>query len=214
MKTRINLPTQLFIWLILTATGTVAAQVNSDFKKSKVIYNEVIVDGNPQEVWSVLKAYGGVSDLNATIDESFMLNEGTGEAEIGAEREVHIPNGINNIINKERIVAYVDGVYYTYEVYDTENFPTTEMEVTYGVRRNGSGQTILFSRTEYQMNNYLNTRMYKSKLKKSNFDSLLSFKNYIETGQMNTDLKELRKQYSQIENDDTNDFAIRLDQIN
>lgn len=194
-------------------TTSVYPQVHSDFNKSKTILNQVIVEGSPQQVWKVLKAYGTVSNFNATIDESYMLDQSTGEAKLGAEREIHIPNGINNIINKERIVAYVDGVYYTYDVYETENFPTKQMEVTYGVRRNGSGQTVLFSRMEYEMNNYLNTRMFKGKLKKSNFDSLLSFKNYIETGEMNTDLKELRKRYSETESEDedTADFAIRVE---
>ena len=86
--------------LFLMVTGSYA-QVNSDFKKSKTIHNEVIVEGSPQDVWEVLKSYGEVSNYNATIDESFMLNEGNGEAVLGAEREIHIPNGINNIINKE-----------------------------------------------------------------------------------------------------------------
>ncbi|WKK65256.1 hypothetical protein [Lutimonas zeaxanthinifaciens] len=213
MKANINLSIHLFLWLFLTVTSAIYAQVKSDFKKSKTIYNEVIVNGSPQQVWKVLQSYGEVSNFNATIDESYMLNEGTGVAVLGAEREIHIPNGINNIINKERIVAFVDGVYFTYDVYDTENFPTRQMEVTYGVRRNRSGQTVLFSRTEYEMNNYLTTSMLKGKLKKSNFDSLLSFKDYIETGEMNTDLKELRRQYDQKEREET-DFAIRLDPSN
>lgn len=200
--------------MFLISNGSIHAQVYSDFKKSKIIHNEVVVEGSPQDVWKVLKVFGDVSSFNATIDESYMLNDGSGNAELGAEREIHIPNGINNIINKERIVEFVDGVYYTYDVYDTENFPTRHMVVTYGVRRNGSGQTILFSRTEYEMNNYLNTRMYRSKLEKSNFDSLLSYKNFIETGEMNSDIKGLRKQYSDWETDDTIDFAIRSDRTN
>lgn len=211
MKTNRSLFSQILLVLFSISIGTINAQVNSDFnfRRSKIIHNEVIIDESPDQVWKVLKAYGEVSNYNATIDKSHMLNDGTGDAELGAEREIYIPNGIYNIINKERIVEYVEGVSYTYEVFHTENFPTREMEVTYGIRRNGLGQTILFSRMEYQMNNYLNTRMYKGKLRKSNFDSLLSFKNYIETGKMNKNLKELRKQYSENEIDHTTDFAVR-----
>lgn len=214
MKTKINISDQLILLFFLVATGSIYAQINSNFKNSETIQNQVVVEGSPEAVWKVLKAYGEVSNFNATIDESYMLDDGTGEAELGAEREIHIPNGINNIINKERIVKYVEGVYYTYDVYDTENFPTRQMEVTYGVRRNGYGQTIIFSRTEYEMNNYLATRMFKGKLTKSNFDSLLSFKNYIETGEINTDIKELRRQYNQQETEYTTDFAVRLDPAN
>lgn len=214
IHTNTNISNYLFPLLFLISVGTIVAQVNGDFKRSKIFHNEVVVEGSPQQVWQVLNAFGKVSSFNATIDESYMLSKGTGEAELGAEREIHIPNGINNIINKERIIAYVDGVYYTYKVYETENFPTKDMEVTYGVRRNGSGQTVLFSRTEYEMNNYLTTRMFKGKLKKSNFDSLLSYKNYIETGEINWDLKELRKQYGEKDMNGETDFAIRLDPVN
>lgn len=181
--------------MFLISLGSTHAQVKSDLKKNKIIHNKVVVEGSPQEVWKVLKAYGDVSSFNATIDESYMLNEGSGNAELGAEREIHIPNGINNIINKERIVDFVDGVYYTYDVYDTENFPIRQMEVTYGVRRDNRGRTILFSKTYFKLNNRINTKLLKGKIIKGNMDSLLAFKYFIENGDNNSDIKSLRKRY-------------------
>ena len=88
MKTKMYLYDQLILLLFLSAGGPIYAQVESDFKKSKTIYNEVIVNGSPQQVWKVLQSYGEVSNFNATIDESYMLNEGTGVAVLGAEREI------------------------------------------------------------------------------------------------------------------------------
>lgn len=181
--------------MFLISLGSTHAQVKSDLKKNKIIHNKVVVEGSPQEVWKVLKAYGDVSSFNATIDESYMLNEGSGNAELGAEREIHIPNGINNIINKERIVDFVDGVYYTYDVYDTENFPIRQMEVTYGVRMDNRGRTILFSKTYFKLNNRINTKLLKGKIIKGNMDSLLAFKYFIENGDNNSDIKSLRKRY-------------------
>lgn len=193
MKTNKIISNYLLVFLI--SLGSTHAQVKSDLKKNKIIHNKVVVEGSPQEVWKVLKAYGDVSSFNATIDESYMLNEGSGNAELGAEREIHIPNGINNIINKERIVDFVDGVYYTYDVYDTENFPIRQMEVTYGVRMDNRGRTILFSKTYFKLNNRINTKLLKGKIIKGNMDSLLAFKYFIENGDNNSDIKSLRKRY-------------------
>lgn len=195
MKTNKIISNYLLVLMFLISLGSTHAQVKSDLKKNKIIHNKVVVEGSPQEVWKVLKAYGDVSSFNATIDESYMLNEGSGNAELGAEREIHIPNGINNIINKERIVDFVDGVYYTYDVYDTENFPIRQMEVTYGVRMDNRGRTILFSKTYFKLNNRINTKLLKGKIIKGNMDSLLAFKYFIENGDNNSDIKSLRKRY-------------------
>lgn len=173
----------------------VSAQQIIDGEEMEVLENEVIVHNSHEAVWNALSSYGNVSSFNTTIDDSIMLNGTKEEASLGAEREIQIPDGINNIINKERIVTFVDGVYYTYEVYQSENFPTKKMHVTYGVRLDHKGRTVLFSKIFYRLNNGFVTNLFKKKLKKANFDSLLSYKDYIETGEQNTDIKILRKRY-------------------
>lgn len=194
--------------MALMLTTIIFAQEENS--KAKFVENEVIVNESPQKVWQALSAYGNVSYLNATIDDSVMLNGTDQEARLGAEREIQIPNGVNNIINKERIVAYIEGVYYTYDVYESENFPTKNMEVTYGVRQDFKGRTILFSKTYYELNNGLVTNFFKRKMKRLNMDSLLAYKNYIETGETNAEIKSLRKKYDEEDGQDNGMIVTNL----
>lgn len=200
-------PSWPFIMALMLTTIIFAQEENS---KAKFVENEVIVNESPQKVWQALSAYGNVSYLNATIDDSVMLNGTDQEARLGAEREIQIPNGVNNIINKERIVAYIEGVYYTYDVYESENFPTKNMEVTYGVRQDFKGRTILFSKTYYELNNGLVTNFFKRKMKRLNMDSLLAYKNYIETGETNAEIKSLRKKYDEEDGQDNGMIVTNL----
>lgn len=193
MKTKLKSKTSWPLILALLLKTVIFAQEEKG--KTKFVENEVIINDSPQKVWKALSAYGNVSYVNATIDDSVMLNGTNEEAHLGAEREVQIPNGVNNIINKERIINYIEGVYYTFEVYESENFPTKKMQVTYGVRQDFKGRTILFSKTYYELNNGLVTNIFKRKMKRANMDSLLAYKNYIETGEANAEIKSLRKMY-------------------
>lgn len=172
-----------------------SAQQVIDGEEMEVLEHKVVVQSSHEAVWNTLVEFGNVSDFHSSYDDSVSLN-GTSElAQLGAEREVQIPDGINNIINKERIITFMDGVYYTYEVYEAENFPTKKMQVTYGVRLDEKGRTILFVKTFYRLNNAINTRFLKGKLNRLGKDSLLAYKYFIETGKRNTDLKTLRKRY-------------------
>lgn len=197
MKTTLTLKARyLFLIALLMMAETWAQDKNNG---EKIIENQVIVLGSPQEVWKTLTAYGNVSWFNSAIDESVMLDGSPDVARVGAEREVLIPDGTYNIINKERIIAYNEGKSYTYQVYESENFHIQNMLVTYGVRLDERGRTVLFSKTAYQLNSKLATRMLKGKLNRVNMDSLLAFKNYIETGERDANPKSLRKRYRQID---------------
>lgn len=196
----------LHLLLAILTVAQLSAQQFLDGEKLEVIENQVMVQNSHQAVWKALSAFGNVSKFHTSIDDSMALNGTKEVAKLGAEREVQIPDGINNIINKERIVTFIDGVYYTYEVYESENFPTKKMQVTYGVRLDEKGRTILFSKTFYKLNNAINTKFLKRKLKRIGMDSLLAYKYYIETGEKNTDIKILRKRYQKEDHESNPDY--------
>jgi len=204
MKTLLKIKTYLPLWLMLLLVAQLSSQQIIEGEKMKFLENKLIVNNTPQEVWKALVAFGNVSTFHSTIDESIVLNGTAEEAMLGAEREIQIPDGINNIINKERIIKFIEGIYYTYDVYESENFPIKKMQVTYGVRLDHHGKTVLFSKTYFKFNSALANGLLKKKLDRANKDSLLAYKNYIENGEKNTEIKELRKRYD--EKDHSGDF--------
>lgn len=204
MRTRSKIKTYAPFWMLLLLLTQISAQQIIEGEKMKFLENKVVVNNSPQAVWKALEAFGNVSTFHSTIDESIVLNGSGVEAMLGAEREIQIPDGIVNIINKEKIIKIMDGMYYTYDVYESENFPMKKMQVTYGVRLDHKGRTVLFSKTFFKFNNALANGLLKKKLDRANKDSLLAYKNYIENGEKNTDIKELRKRYN--EKDQSGDF--------
>jgi len=195
MKTLKKMKTYLPLYLILLLVTQLSAQQIIEGEEMEFLENKVVVNNTPQEVWKALVAYGNVSTFHSTIDESIVLNGSAEKAMLGAEREIQIPDGINNIINKEKIIKIIEGIYYTYDVYESENFPIKKMQVTYGVRLNFKGQTILFSKTYFKFNNALANRFLRKKLDRVNKDSLLAYKYYLETGEKDTDIEVLRKRF-------------------
>lgn len=189
-------PVPLYVvMLFFVMMSHVNAQQSQKEIQLKTISNELVVKGSVEEVWSALASFGNVSSFLSTIDESYPLNGSRVIAAEGSERESLVPDGMNNIIYKERITDIVEGSYYTYEVYDSENFTLEKMIVTFGVTSDKEGRTILYSRMRYKMNSALMTHFLRRKLNKINFNSLIGYKYYVETGEKNTDIKSLRKRY-------------------
>ncbi len=181
--------------LFFVLVAGVNAQQTEKEPQLKMISNELVVKGSVEEVWDAIASFGNAGSFLSTIDESYPLNGSKVIAAEGAERESMVPDGMNNIIFKERIIDILEGSHYTYEVYDSENFTLKKMIVTFGVTSDRQGRTILYSRMRYQMNSALMTHFLRRKLNKINFNSLIGFKYYVETGEKNTDIKSLRKRY-------------------
>ena len=205
MKTKMKYKSWTILLTVLFVIGNMTAQKDDLEAGMKIISNEVIVNSSPEDVWQALAYFGNVSSFLSTIDEGSALNGTLSLAVVGSERESIIPQGINNIIQKERIIELMEGVYYTYDVYESESLPVKKMLITYGIKLNEEGNTVLYSRIKYKMNSGLKTRMLKGKLDKGNMDSLIAYKYYIETGEENRDIVVLRKRYKdrdQIQSDD------------
>jgi hypothetical protein len=196
MKTKIKFKSWTILWTVLFVIGNVTAQKDDLESGMKIIANEVIVNSPPEDVWQALASFGNVSSFLSTIDEGAALNGSLNLAVIGAERESIIPQGINNIIQKERIIELMEGVFYTYDVYESESLPVKKMFITYGIKLDEEGKTVLYSIVRYKMNSSLKTRMLKGKLDKGNMDSLIAYKYYVETGEENRNIEVLRKQYN------------------
>ena len=208
MKTKMKYKSWTILLTVLFVIGNVTAQKDDLESGMKIISNEVIVNSSPEDVWQALASFGNVSSFLSTIDEGGALNGTLNLAVVGSERESIIPQGINNIIQKERIIELMEGVYYTYDVYESESLPVKKMLITYGIKLNEEGNTVLYSRIKYKMNSGLKTRMLKGKLDKGNMDSLIAYKYYIETGEENRDIEVLRKQYNRSDQNEPHDDLI------
>ena len=114
---------------------------------------------------------------------------------MGCSRTCTIENGRKDIVVDEKIIEYVDGKYYRYQVTRVVNFPTKAFFNSFGVKKNAMGKTVIYIKSEYRLNNGLMAMMAKGKLKKGNHDALIFYKHYMETGEKNANKKVLRKKY-------------------
>ncbi len=208
MKTKMKYKNWTILLTVLFVIGNMTAQKDDLESGMKIIGNEVIVNSSPEDVWQALASFGNVSSFLSTIDEGAALNGSSNLAVVGAERESIIPQGINNIIQKERIIELMEGVFYTYDVYDSESLPVKKMYVTYGIKLGEEGTTVLYSVIKYKMNSSLKTRMLKGKLDKGNMESLIAYKYYVETGEENRDIDVLRKRYKSSDQNESHDDLI------
>lgn len=163
-------------------------------KLTEVNY-EMPVNVTAEKAWEVLASYGDVGDFHTGIKSSEALNGSPTYAEKGADRICVIPNGKKNIIIREKITDINFGNEYTYNVYDWENFPLARMHNTFGVRKNGSVNSIIYQRTLFRLKPGFLTAIMKGKLKSGARDTLIGYKHFMETGEPNVDMKILKKKY-------------------
>ena len=199
--------------LFLMVSVSFVSQAQADLYR--VVENHITVDTSPEIAWTVVADFAGVSDFHALFDESNLLKGEEGMLQIGSERESHIPDGINNVILKERITDMQEGSFYSYTVYEWENIQLEGMQVTYGVGVNELGQTEIYNRTVFRLKSGMITGLMRSKFDRGSKDSLISYKYFIETGQEEKDLKKLRKWFKKRQKDPAEvDFLVSNDRIN
>ena len=179
----------------LLIAGTSLISIAQNEAKLKILNDEVVVDVTPEEAWAVIDSYGDVGSYHSGISSSKSLEGSMTEGSMGCSRQCTIENGKKDVVVDEKIVEYVDGKYYRYEVTRFENFPAEVFFNTFGVKVNGEGKTVIYVRSEYRMNSGLMTTMAKGKLSKGNHAALIAYKHYMETGEENVDPKILKKKY-------------------
>lgn len=163
--------------------------------KLKNIHDEITINTTPQKMWDVLSQYGDVSNFHAGVVESTSVEGNGNMASLGCERVCNIVDMGLKIVLKERIVSYVEGQGYQYEVYEWKNFPLKKMLFGFKILESVQGNTTLRIDVDYQASPALLTPLMAGKMRRLVKDVLLGYKHFVETGQKRVPIKTLRKQY-------------------
>ncbi len=184
--------------LIIVAFLTLQMNAQKEGKeiKLKTIKYEMVVNVTTQKAWDVLNSYGDIGSFHAGLESSSAINGSPNIAQMDCERICYIPRTKNKkIMVKEKIIDYSEGNYYTYDVYEWENFPLKKMNNTFGVKTNAQGETVIYQVTNFRLKPGFLTGMMKGKLRRGARTTLMGYKRYMETGDKRIDIKELKKQY-------------------
>jgi len=163
--------------------------------KLKKIHTEMEIDTTPQRMWEILSQYGDVDQFHAGVRESHADGESANTASLGCERVCHIIDMGLQIVLKERIIEYVEGKSYKYEVYEWKNFPLRKMLFGFCILDTDSRSTRLAIDIEYRAKPSLLTPMLAPKMRKLANDVLLGYKHYAETGERRVPIKQLHRRY-------------------
>lgn len=161
----------------------------------KNIHDEIRIDATPEKMWEVLSQYGEVSNFHAGVEESHHVEGNSNEASLGCERVCNIVDMGLKIVLKERIINYVEGESYQYEVYEWKNFPLRKMLFGFTIKETPKEGTILRIDLDYKAKPAFLTPLMAGKMRRLVKDVLLGYKHYTETGQKRAPIKTLRKKY-------------------
>ena len=151
--------------------------------------SEVVVDAAPERVWAALAEYGEVHTLVGAITDSSIISEDP-TLGVGCERFC-ASTSARGVEVKERIIAYEEGSFYTYEVYESVGFPSERFFATFGIRVDEQGQTVLYNYLDYRLKPAIMTGFMRGRLGKSTWTSVLAYKHYVETGETGVDADRL-----------------------
>lgn len=190
---RFNLVTLIMALMVLNLTST-HAQKNAEY--ALWIENSVRVNSTTEQAWNVLADFAGTGAFHVLYDETILLKGEAKALVLGAERESLIPDGMFNLIQKERIVDLVDGAYFTYEVYDSDKSSMESMLVTYGVMTDEAGNVRIYNHVAIQEGPKVWKNFSKRRQNRDSEISLISYKHRIETGGSEKDIKRLKKWFA------------------
>lgn len=185
----------LFMVLIMSL-GTQQIYPQKEMKLMKVNY-EVEVNVSPEKAWEVLASYGDVGNYHSGVKSSESINGSSNTAEMGCDRVCYLEDGKRKITVKEKIIDFKNGQYYTYDVYDWENFPLKKMQNTFGVKTTNN-KTVIYQTIRYRLKPRILTLPMKGKMKNSAYEALIAYKHYMETGEKNVSMDELKKKYKKV----------------
>lgn len=163
--------------------------------KLKAIHCDMQINTSRERMWEILSHYGDVDRFHAGVMKS-VSEAGSGDkAAPGCERVCNIVDMGLRIMLKERIVDYVEGESYKYEVYEWKNFPLRRMYFGFRIIDGGAGYTTLGIDIEYRARPAFLTPLMAWKMRKLAHDVLLGYKHYAETGEQRVPIKALKKRY-------------------
>lgn len=166
--------------------------------KLKTIHEEMRIEVGAERMWEVISQYGDVSRFHAGVVESHKLQGSDNQASIGCERVCNIVDMGLHIQLKERIVDYVEGESYKYEVYEWKNFPIRKMLFGFKILQSNARHTVLGIEIEYKSKPALLTPLMAGKMHKLARDVLLGYKHYAETGEIRVPIKVLKARYKNL----------------
>lgn len=193
--TRIN---ALLICLIGFNSIQTFSQQKQEKMKLATIHYEVEVNVTAYKAWEVLSSYGDVGSYHTGVVSSKSINGTSNTAQLGCDRICHLQDGKRKIMVKEKIIDFSKGNYYTYHVYDWDNFPLKKMLNTFGVKKNDKGKTVIYQTTEYRLKPRFLTGIMKRKLRKNAREALLFYKHYMETGEKNASADSVKNRYKNL----------------
>ena len=158
-----------------------AVKVDTDHgarRLARVAY-EVPVDATPDEVWALLADYGAVHDyFPAIVDSDYVDDVPFG---MDCARFCDIDFNGRAVHVKERIFAFDEGSEFTYDVYESENFPIDTMHVTFGVRVGDDGGTQVYNVIDYRLKPAMMTGLFRGRFRRSARSTVLGIKHVLET---------------------------------
>ena len=163
--------------------------------KLKNIHEEIKIQASPEQMWKVISQYGDVSNFHAGVVKSYKTGDSSNQASLGCERVCEIVDLGLNITLKERIVDFVEGKSYKYEVYEWKNFPLRRMLFGFTIVEISPNQTVLAVDIEYKAKPAILTPLMAGKMRSLARDVLLGYKHYAETGEIRVPIKALRTRY-------------------
>lgn len=163
--------------------------------KLKNIYQQMQIQVTPEQMWEILSQYGDVSRFHGGVVESHKEAGSDNKASLGCERVCNIVDLGLHITLKERIVNYVEGESYQYEVYEWKNFPIRKMLFGFKILSTDKAGTVLAIDIDYKAKPAFLTPLMAGKMRRLAGDVLLGYKHYAETGEMRVPVKELKTRY-------------------
>lgn len=163
--------------------------------KLKQIHKEMQVQVTPEQMWAVLSQYGDVSRFHGGVVESHKEAGSDNKAALGCERVCNIVDLGLHITLKERIVNYVEGESYQYEVYEWKNFPIQKMLFGFRILGTDKAGTVLAVDIDYKAKPAFLTPLMAGKMRRLAGDVLLGYKHFAETGEKRVSIKELKTRY-------------------
>lgn len=163
--------------------------------KLKKVRQEIPVAVSQEAMWEILSQYGDVSDFHAGVVRSYRVQGSENQAALGCERVCEIVDMGLNITLNERIIDFVEGKSYKYEVYEWKNFPIRNMFFEFSIHPGAAGQSILALEIEYKAKPALLTPLMAGKMKALSRDVLMGYKHYAETGASRTPIKQIKAKY-------------------
>ena len=163
--------------------------------KLKKIHEEMVIKTFPERLWEVVSQFGNVGEFHAGVVSSLRQPGSENQASVGCERICNIVDMGLSITLKERVVDYVEGRSYQFEVYECRNFPVKEMLFRFTLKDATPKHTTLAIDIAYKARPALLTPLMSGKMKSLARDVLLGYKHYAETGEKRVPIKQLKRRY-------------------